>query len=87
MQLAATYPILLFEKMPFQVLPAFPSDAYDMATIFWDAFVTDPIVGLMGNGVPIEKLYAYSERRHERAFANAALEGMRYYKVVDQDSG
>ena len=73
--------------MPFQVLPAEPSDAYDMATIFWDAFITDPLVGPMGSAVPMKELYAYSERGFQRAFANAELEGMRFFKAVDVDCG
>lgn len=73
--------------MSFQILPASPSDTYDMATIFWDAFLPDPIVGLMGRNVPIEKLYAYSSRRYERAFAICMLEGVRFFKAVDAGTG
>ena len=73
--------------MAFQVLPAKPTDAHDMAVVFWDSFITDPIVGPMGNDVPMTELYAYTERRNRRAFENAALEGMRFCKVVDRDCG
>ena len=71
--------------MSFRVLPAEPSDAYDMAVILWDAFITDPFLGPMGKNVPMTKLYAYSERSNRRAFETAALEGMRFAKVVDLD--
>ena len=74
-------------SMPFKIVPALPSDAHDMATIFWDAFITDPIFGPMGAGVPMKSLYAYSERAYQCAFANAALEGIRFYKVVDLACG
>lgn len=56
-----------------------------MAVILWDAFITDPFLGPMGKHVPIAELYAYSERRNRRAFETAALEGMRFVKVVDLD--
>ncbi len=73
--------------MPFQVLPAEPADAHDMAVIFWDSFITDPIFGPMGKDVPMAELYAYTERRNRRAFENAAVEGMRFSKVVDEECG
>ena len=73
--------------MPFQILPASSADAYEMAKIFWDAFITDPIIGPMGSGVPKQDLYAYTERRYQRAFSNAGLEGMKFFKVVDLACG
>ena len=73
--------------MSFQVLPASSADSHDLATIFWDAFKTDPIVGPMAGSVPLEQLSTYSYHRYMKTFKESAKNGMKFFKAVDKESG
>ncbi|KAI4123441.1 MAG: hypothetical protein LQ341_007202 [Variospora aurantia] len=72
--------------MPYQVLPADPSDIPHIANIHHEAFEEDPILGRLMCDVPRESKYVFDQRFYEKAFAQRHLTGSIFYKVVDTET-
>lgn len=73
--------------MPFQVLPAEPSDIPEIAVIHHDAFKDDPIVGRLQCDVKPELKHEHDKQYYEKAFAQKHLTGSVMHKVIDTETG
>ncbi|KAL8951066.1 MAG: hypothetical protein Q9222_002938 [Ikaeria aurantiellina] len=73
--------------MPFQVLPAEPSDIPEIAVIQHEAFKDDPIIGRLWPDVDRQVKHEYDIKFLQRHFAQKELMGSVFHKVVDTESG
>lgn len=73
--------------MPFQVLPAQPSDIPEIVVIHNAAFDEDPIIGRLMCDVDPGLKDEYYRQYYEKTFTNAHLTGSVMHKAIDTESG
>ncbi|KAL9003663.1 MAG: hypothetical protein Q9188_003486 [Gyalolechia gomerana] len=73
--------------MPFQVLPAQPSDIPEIAIIHHDAFADDPIIGRLMCDVKPDLKNEYDKKYYENTFAHMHLTGSVMHKAIDTEKG
>ncbi|KAL8708855.1 MAG: hypothetical protein Q9220_006311 [cf. Caloplaca sp. 1 TL-2023] len=73
--------------MPFQILPAEPSDIPEIAVIQHEAFKDDPIIGRLWPDVDRQVKHEYDIKLLQRHFAQKELLGSVFHKLVDTENG
>ncbi|KAL8939341.1 MAG: hypothetical protein Q9216_003405 [Gyalolechia sp. 2 TL-2023] len=73
--------------MPFQVLPAEPSDIPEIAVIHHDAFNEDPIIGRLMCDVEPNLKNEYDRQFYEKMFAHRHLTGSVLQKAIETETG
>ena len=77
----------IFLKMTFSVHVATIADCPALATVSLAAFKDDPIVGYYARNVRQNDLYAYQCQQYRRRFQTSSLNGLRVFKVVEDETG
>ncbi|KAL9027913.1 MAG: hypothetical protein Q9196_003634 [Gyalolechia fulgens] len=72
--------------MPFQLLPAEPSDIADITVIHHDAFKEDPIIGRLMCDVKPDIKHEYDNQYYAKAFAHKHLTGSVMHKIIDTET-
>ena len=73
--------------MKFTILPAQLSDCADFASVYDTCFDEATIIGYFMNDVDASIRLPYLSRYFERQFKSGELQGARYVKAVEEDSG
>lgn len=73
--------------MKFSVHIATMADCPAFAALSVAAFKDDPMVGYLTRDVPPEILHTYQCQRYERLLETSALNGLKVFKAVDDDTG
>ncbi len=81
-----TFHIIRFciDIMSYTILPASTADLSEIVTIYNAAFKEDRIIGNLMAAVPLEVKKAYDIAWYRREFDMSKLNGLRFYKAVDQ---
>ena len=73
--------------MKFSVQIATVADIPALSTVGLAAFKDDPCVGYLARNVPPDKMFAYQCQRSEWRFRTSALNGLKVFKAVDEETG
>lgn len=70
--------------MSFVILPASVADLAEIIVIYHAAFKQDRIIGNLMPNVPLDEKKAHDHEWYKRSFDTSHLNGMRFYKAVDE---
>lgn len=73
--------------MKFSVHDATIADCPALANISLAAFKDDPLVGYLARDVQPDIMYAYHCQQFQRRVESSSLNGLRVFKVVDDETG
>lgn len=74
-------------KMKFSVNDAIAADCPSLAPISLAAFEKNPMVEYLARDVQPDSTYTYQSQQHQRSLETSSLNGLRFFKVVDDEPG